>query len=146
MSSSEMSVRSVVVERGSYPVDGPVIWAAAAAFEAAGWNTGPDNPQAVIAYGSGCEAAGGLPGVYLAPPIADPRVFDSLCSITGPLLVVGTMLDPSWIPSLAAKMRGAEILQIPRANHGLMIAGDLQATLEVVKRIAARVEALVARL
>jgi hypothetical protein len=146
MLSSEGKAKRVRIERGGYPIDGPVIWAAANAFKNAGWEIGSDDAQAAICHGTGCLTTGDLPGVYLAPPIADPEFYDRLRQIKGPLLVVGSVLANSWVPAQAARIRNAEILQLFRVNEDFVVEGDLSATLDALKRISARIEALVVRL
>ncbi len=123
----------------------PILWAARAVFAQGGWLE-TDVGEAVVAALAGCERVAGTPGVYLSPPLDAPGFVERLLPASGRLLVVGASGMGGWVPSQAARLRGAEVLQLAHVDPLLEVPGDVGASIQVLARVTARIQALVARL
>lgn len=122
----------------------PVLWAARRAFEDAFWVESNGEHEAVVAVAESCPSAAGLPGIFLAPPLEAPGLVEAL-NAAHPVLVIGSPGIGGWVPGLAARLK-CEVLQVARIGADLEVAGDLAASIQVLARLAARFEAVVARL
>ncbi len=123
----------------------PVLWAARAVFAQAGWVEG-EAGEAVVAAMAGCEDVVGAPGVYISPPLDSPGFVERMEPAAGRLLVVGASGMGGWAPAQAARLRGAEVLQLAHVDPRLEVAGDVMASIQVLARVTDRIRALVARL
>ncbi len=79
----------------------------------------------------------GLAGVWLTPLCDTPEIRDAV--ITAPALLVGGTADPTWDSQVAAALDGAEVLEIPGADHSLQVPGGPDASLDVLRQVTARV-------
>ena len=90
----------------------------------------------------------GLPGIWLTPLLAIEDVRRAAARAAGTALLIGGTADPYWDAGAAAAT-GAEVFEVPGADHSLERPGDLDTTLAVhsavLTRIAARLDALAAR-
>jgi len=86
----------------------------------------------------------GLPAIWLTPLLDEPSVVAGLEQATAPTLLVGGTGDASWNPRLAATLP-AELLELPGADHGLEV-DDPFASLDLLRRVAERIDAFVAAL
>jgi hypothetical protein len=83
----------------------------------------------------------GLPGVWLTPLLFEPAVAAAAENLgPGHLVIGGTGDQSTWDPDLAHHC-GAQLLEIPHADHALQVAGDLDRTLAAVERVAAAINA-----
>jgi hypothetical protein len=83
----------------------------------------------------------GIPGVWLTPLLSEPAVAAAAQNL-GPrhLLIGGTGDQTTWDGNLA-QHSGAQLLEIPHADHTLQVAGDLDRTLAAVERVAQAINA-----
>lgn len=95
-------------------------------------------------------SAAGIPAVWLTPLLDRDAVADALAVAAVPTLVIGGAEDPTW--RTLPKREGLEVVELPGANHGLMIEGDWRSSMrsisdavENVERFAARLEPAVSR-
>lgn len=140
--------RSFWVGPGEYLPSGPVLWCARRVFTDAGWSevTGLEEADAVITFGSDCRRSAAWGGVFLVPPLTDAAVVEAMNDRTRPRLVVGVTESADWSPSAAARLHGAEVLQLPRVGPDFELAGDMPYTLSVLARLTDRLQSLVRRL
>ncbi len=85
-------------------------------------------------------AVHGLPAVWLTPLIAkaspaSEAVLRGLRSSSKPRLLVGGTADPSWDGAALSAMSNADVLELPRADHSLELAGDVGASLEYLRQV-----------
>jgi hypothetical protein len=105
--------------------------------------------EIVVGFGRSCRLAAAVPGaagVWLSPDFSDQATAEGLSSSSGPGLVIGSVDDPAWDRSAAARLRQFEILQIPHVDREFEVPGDPVASLRVFERILDRVSALSRRI
>jgi hypothetical protein len=85
----------------------------------------------------------GLPGVWLTPLLHEPEIAREFERLGAPALLVGGSADESWDGELARRV-GHEVLELADADHGLQLAGDPGASLDLLGRVVAAVDAFVA--
>jgi predicted alpha/beta-hydrolase family hydrolase len=68
----------------------------------------------------------GLPAVWHTPLLGDPAVVEAIAANPAPQLLVGGTADPLWGGTAAARLaeQGCEVLEVPDADHVLMVEGD----------------------
>ncbi len=86
----------------------------------------------------------GLAGVWLTPLCDAPEIRDAV--IAAPALLAGGTADPVWDSDVAAGLAGAEVLEVPGADHSLQLPGDPAASLDVLRAVMERVGEFAARL
>jgi hypothetical protein len=90
----------------------------------------------------------GLPGIWLTPLLGIEDVRRAAARAAGTTLLIGGTADPYWDGGAAAAT-GAEVLEVPGADHSLELPGDLEGTLSVLStvltRMSAHMDALAAR-
>lgn len=97
-------------------------------------------------------AAEGLPAVWFTPLIADQgtsvaaQVLAGLRAGTEPRLLIGGSEDPSWDGRVAATLHGAEILELPGADHSLEVPEDVAKSLDNLKTATGAVSRFIAAL
>ncbi|MCP2321868.1 hypothetical protein HDA40_000375 [Hamadaea flava] len=104
----------------------------------------PELKPLVIAKSLGTCAAGlaadrGLPAIWLTPLLNQPEVVAELRRATAPMLLVGGLADHSWDSGLARELT-PRLLEIPDADHGLLVPGRLAASAAVLGRVATAIE------
>jgi hypothetical protein len=85
----------------------------------------------------------GLPGVWLTPLLHEPEIAREFERLGAPALLVGGSADESWDGELARRV-GHEVLELADADHGLQLAGDPGASVDLLGRVVAAVDAFVA--
>ncbi|MGB2571414.1 alpha/beta hydrolase [Micromonospora citrea] len=85
-----------------------------------------------------------LPAVWLTPLLHGPEVVDALGRAQAPFLLVGGAADPSWDGAVARRLT-PHVLEIPDADHGLLVPGSLARSAEVLGRVCTAVEQFVQR-
>lgn len=87
-------------------------------------------------------ATSDLPAVWLTPLISTPgsaigeQVLAGLRAGTQPRLLVGGADDPSWDGGVASTLSRAEVLELPGSDHSLEVPGDVERSLDNLKRVA----------
>lgn len=84
-----------------------------------------DGPSLVVAKSLGTLAMGwarglALPAVWLTPLLSRPETAAVLAGYPAPTLLVGGTRDPLWDSAVAAGS-GADVLEIPGADHSLVL-------------------------
>ncbi|GAA0315348.1 alpha/beta hydrolase [Kineococcus aurantiacus] len=79
-----------------------------------------------------------LPGTWLTPLLREPQVHRAAAAASAPTLLVGGSADPYW-DAAAARGSGQRVLEVPGADHSLEVAGDLDASLRVLRTVLAAV-------
>ncbi|GLZ41194.1 hypothetical protein [Actinokineospora sp. NBRC 105648] len=85
-----------------------------------------------------------LPAVWLTPVLTDPAVASALRAATAPFLLVGGTADKLW-DSLLAESLTPDVLEIPEADHSLLVPGPLGLSAGVLGTVATAVESFLAR-
>ena len=84
--------------------------------------------------------ASGLPGVWLTPVLTEPEI-GRLARRLGPEhLLIGGTADPYWELEIVERT-GAQVLQVPDADHSLQIPGNLGRTMAAITALANGVDA-----
>jgi hypothetical protein len=90
----------------------------------------------------------GVPGIWLTPLLGIEDVRRAAARGAGTTLLIGGAADPYWDGGAAAAT-GAEVFEVPGADHSLERPGDLDGTLSalsaVLTRMAAQLDVLAAR-
>lgn len=87
-----------------------------------------------------CAARESLPAIWFTPLIAArassmaAQVVAGLRAATAPRLLIGGSNDSTWDATVASTLSGAEILELPYADHGLEAADDVDRSLEHLAR------------
>ncbi|GIJ38893.1 alpha/beta hydrolase [Micromonospora sp. NPDC049891] len=85
-------------------------------------------------------AAGrGLPAVWLTPLLHRGDVVDALRRATAPFILVGGTADSSWDGGVARRLT-PHVLEIPGADHALMVPGPLARSAEALGQVCTVVE------
>ncbi|MGC5018724.1 alpha/beta hydrolase [Micromonospora sp. DT47] len=84
----------------------------------------------------------GLRAVWLTPLLRLPEVVDALGRATAPFLLVGGTADTAWDGEVARRLT-PHVLEIPDADHGMMVPGPLARSAEVLGRVCTAVEEFV---
>lgn len=111
------------------PDDAAPAWAEA---ELAAAVQGYDGPIRVLAKSIGsfaapAVAASSYPACWLTPLLGRPAVADGIVANAAAQLVVGGTADPLWDSAVAATLP-AEVLELPDADHSLVVEGRRNAT------------------
>ena len=91
----------------------------------------------------GLAAERGLPGIWLTPLLHEPEIARAFELLQAPALLVGGMADESWDGELARRA-GHDVLELDGADHALQVAGDPLGSVDVLRRVAERVDSFVA--
>ena len=83
----------------------------------------------------------GLPAVWLTPLLIRPEVVEALAAVTAPTLAIGSPADPTWANGAALGGGQLELLELPGLDHSLQVEGDPPASLDVLRRVSARIGA-----
>jgi hypothetical protein len=93
-------------------------------------------------YAAPLAAEHGCDAVWLTPLLTVPFLVDAIAANSGrQLLVGGTADDLAWEPAAARDLatRGCDLLEVPEADHALMVPGDVvrgvEAHVEVVRAL-----------
>lgn len=81
-----------------------------------------------------------LPGIWHTPLLSDPQCVAALRRSCAPRLLIGGTADPHWNGKLARAIT-PYVLEIPEADHGMIVAGEpLSRSAGVLGREATAVE------
>lgn len=83
----------------------------------------------------------GLPGIWLTPLLFEPAVVSTAQKLGPRHLLIGGTDDPSTWDAGLAHRSGAQLLEIPGADHTLQVAGDLDRTLATLERVVDAINA-----
>lgn len=84
----------------------------------------------------------GLRAVWLTPLLHNPEVSAALGRASAPCLLVGGTADPSWIGDDARRL-SPHVLEVPDADHSLLVPGPLARSAEALGRVCTAVEEFV---
>ncbi|MEH0826018.1 MULTISPECIES: alpha/beta hydrolase [unclassified Micromonospora] len=87
-------------------------------------------------------AARKLPAVWLTPLLHRPEVVDALGRAEAPFLLVGGTADSLWDGAVARRLT-PHVLEIPDADHWLLVPGPLARSAEALGRVCTVVEEFV---
>ncbi|GAA5130107.1 hypothetical protein [Pseudonocardia adelaidensis] len=85
-------------------------------------------------------AARGVPGIWLTPLLGIEDVRRAAARAAASTLLIGGTADPYW-DGAAAAATGAEVFEVPGADHSLERPGDLTGTLDVLSTVLSRIDA-----
>ena len=105
-------------------------------------------PALLAAKSRGSRAAAlrpELPAIWLTPLLDHLGVVASLRARTGPQLLVGGSVDPTWRPEVARRLPG-ELLLLDGADHRLGVEGDAVASIAMLQRAIERARDFAAKL
>ncbi|WBB65666.1 alpha/beta hydrolase [Micromonospora sp. WMMD812] len=83
-----------------------------------------------------------LPAVWLTPLLHLPEVMTALERATAPFLLIGGLADPTWDAAEARRLT-SHMLEIPDADHSLMVPGPLVRSADALGRVCLAVDAFV---
>ncbi|MCW3842961.1 alpha/beta hydrolase [Micromonospora yasonensis] len=84
----------------------------------------------------------GVPAVWLTPLLNNPDVLAPLGRATAPCLLVGGTADPSWDGEVARRL-SRHVLEVPDADHSMLVPGPLARSAEALGRVCTAVEEFV---
>ena len=79
----------------------------------------------------------GWSAIWLTPLLNDPELIAALKNVKSKTLLVGGTADDCWDSDVARGASGAQVLELPGADHGLEISGNPLASVELLKEIVA---------
>jgi pimeloyl-ACP methyl ester carboxylesterase len=92
------------------------------------------------AYAMGLAADRGLPAIWLTPHLVQEWELTQLRRATAPYLLIGGTADPVWRGDVARELT-PHVLEIPGANHGMVLADEpLARSAHVLGQIATAYE------
>jgi hypothetical protein len=105
----------------------------------------------LIGFGEASEAARFAadtrsPSIWLSPFLTKPDVAAAMVECEAPGLVVGSLACDTWDRTVAARLRWPEVLQLTSADAMLQIPGDPDASLELLRRVVERSNALIRKI
>ncbi len=115
----------------------------------------PDSGRIVLVakslgtYAAPLAAERGLAAVWLTPLLQVACCADAIAANPAPqLLVGGTADDIAWEPDVARHLaaRGCDLLEVPGADHALMVPGDVVRGVEAHVEVIRALETFLARL
>lgn len=83
-----------------------------------------------------------LRAVWITPLLRRPDVADALARSTEPFLLVGGTADRLWDGAVARRLT-PHVLEVPDADHSMLVPGPLARSAEVLGRICTAVEEFV---
>lgn len=91
----------------------------------------------------GGPARGAHPrAIWLTPLLHRPEVVAALGRASAPFLLVGGTADAAWDGAVARRLT-PHVLEVPDADHGLLLPGPLARSAEVLGRVCTAVEEFV---
>jgi len=84
----------------------------------------------------------GLRAVWLTPLLTQPQVLAALDRAPAPFLLVGGTADRAWDGDAARRLT-PHVLEVPEADHSLLVPGPLARSAEVLGRVCTAVEEFV---
>ena len=84
----------------------------------------------------------GLAAIWLTPLLHRPEVVAALGRASAPFLLVGGTADGAWDGAVARRLT-PHVLEVPDADHGLLLPGPLARSAEVLGRVCTAVEEFV---
>jgi len=148
------AVQQLWWDSGSRPPDrDPGDWVAEQAAAALAAEATP--PRSVVLVGKSLGARGtpyaaehGFAAVWLTPLLVEPAVVEGIRANTAPQLLVGGTGDEFWDADIAAGLvrEGCDVMEVPDADHGLCVAGDVVRSARIHAEVTARVDAFLAGL
>lgn len=96
-------------------------------------------------YAAGWAARRGVPGIWLTPLLTVAAVRDQLAGSGVPGLLVGGTADRQW-DGAAARGTGMDVVEVPDADHGMLLSGDWRASFDTLGRVLDAVEDFAGRL
>jgi hypothetical protein len=100
--------------------------------------------KSITSHAAGIAGERGLPGIWLTPLLHLGEVAAAFERLDAPALLVGGAADESW-DRAAAHRGGHEVLELEGADHSLQVQGDPLASVELLRRVVARVDAFFGR-
>ncbi len=100
-------------------------------------------------YAAPLAAERGYDAVWLTPLLTLPRLVDAIAANPGrQLLVGGTADDVAWDAAVARDLagRGCDVLELPDADHALMVPGDVVRGVEAHVEVARALDTFLDRL
>lgn len=81
----------------------------------------------------------GRRAVWLTPVLNQPDVVDALGRATAPFLLVGGTADTLWDGEVARRLT-PHVLEVPDADHSMLVPGPLARSAEVLGQVCTAVE------
>ena len=126
----------------------PHVWVADQASAALAAEAVPPRRVVVVGKSLGTWATAyaaehGFDAIWLTPLLVEPTLVAGIRSSPGRQLLVGGSADEFWDTEVAAGLvrEGCDVMEIPNADHGLCVPGDVvrsaETHLEVARGVAA---------
>ncbi|MGC1209990.1 MAG: alpha/beta hydrolase [Micromonospora sp.] len=90
-------------------------------------------------FATGLAADHGLAAVWLTPLLNHPDIVDALGRATAPFLLVGGTADKLWNGEVARRL-SPHVVEIPDADHSMLVPGPLARSAEVLGQVCTAVE------
>jgi hypothetical protein len=140
---------SVLAVRDEHRGGEPFAWACDRAERALA-ATGAER-VAVVGKSLASGAAGlagdrGLPAVWLTPLLDSADVVDGLARTRAPTVLVGSADDRTWDAAAIPDNPALEIVELQGVDHSLQRKGDVQGSLDALRRVTQAVAAFLGRL
>lgn len=86
--------------------------------------------------------------IWLTPLLVEPRIVEAVAANPGRQLLVGGTGDPSWDSGAARELAaaGCAVLEIPDADHGLLVPGDIVRGAQIQVEIVRAIDSFLGRL
>jgi hypothetical protein len=92
----------------------------------------PSGPVVVVGkslatYAAPLAADRGYAAIWLTPLLEVPELVDAFVANPAPQLLVGGSDDSAWDSEVAHRLaaRGCDVLEVPGADHGMLVPGDI---------------------
>ncbi|MGH2383933.1 MAG: VOC family protein [Candidatus Limnocylindria bacterium] len=96
--------------------------------------------KSITSLAAQLAARPGLPAVWLTPLVkSSEAVVSGLSGASAPCLLIGGSADPSWDGMQARLFERASVLEIADADHALQVPGDVDRSIEALRRVSAAV-------
>lgn len=137
-----------LVWTGARPRDGAAAWVAGQVGPALD-RFGVQRPvmagKSLGTYAAALAADRNLPGIWLTPVLTDQGLVAALRRSSSPFMLVGGTADALWDGELAREL-SPHVVEIPGADHGLILTGQpLARSAVVLGRVVTAIEAFLDR-
>jgi len=95
--------------------------------------------KSLASVATGSVADAGAPAIWLTPLLGQALVIEGLGRTGAPNLLVGGTADETWIPSAIPANPALSTLELDGLDHSLQRSGDLDASLDALRRVPAAI-------
>jgi hypothetical protein len=104
--------------------------------------------KSLATYAAPLAAERGYPAIWLTPLLEVPELVDAIAANPSRQLLVGGTADEAWDSAAARRLaaQGCDVLEVPDADHGMLVGDDLVRGAETHVEIVRAMDAFCTRM